>query len=494
MANNNQNDIVINAKANTKEAEANIQRLDNRIKDLSKNNSKLDGLSGRLGRVGRQAQQTSAGGMLRSNNMTQMGFSGLQGSFTGVITKLGMIGLMIGALVKTIQLMSTAGRRTFEGLESNVKATDAAIEQLDGSAKGLLSELEKLSELQKNSGTVDSTVLEREHAIIDQLSKSWGNLGLKVNDATGEVIGFFNASSKINEQVNFYKVDNAAAKIEVAKRKLENAQRDFDNVTTNTYTGSKYGAAWLERPGDMFQATVGNLTGRAANFLSGNDSFRTDNDVEVQQDVVDKAKADVQQARTELKQAEEEYNRLKANLSPQELALLAARSKAMADAQAGINGRDAKEQQLILNLAQAQLGNGSVDVAKERLESYQAEKRQRRADELNTTITTDQEAVAKAQRRYDIAMAGTDVNKQADAAIALNNAMRKLDGHIQELNQLGTGQIKPADTPRGSAFSGTFDSYGLNGLASNPIEQQQLEVQKQIAKNTEGLNAPIVGE
>ena len=64
--------------------------------------------------------------------------------------------------------------------------------------------------------------------------------------------------------------------------------------------------------------------------------------------------------------------------------------------------------------------------------------------------------------------------------------------------KIAAGQYKPASAPETaiarSLARGTFDVFGLGGLSGGNIQQQQLDVQKQIERNTQQLAVPVVGE
>ena len=93
------NDIIINAKATTAAAEKSINALDAKVQALAANSPKVQQLEGKLAGVGRQAVKTSQT-LISAEKATGAGFAALQGSITGVLTKLGLLGLAVAA-VKT---------------------------------------------------------------------------------------------------------------------------------------------------------------------------------------------------------------------------------------------------------------------------------------------------------------------------------------------------------------------------------------------------------
>ena len=89
-----------------------------------------------------------------------------------------------------------------------------------------------------------------------------------------------------------------------------------------------------------------------------------------------------------------------------------------------------------------------------------------------------------------------EITKRLEALIEAN---KTLEAHTAEAGRLANGMYKPATPDKlpeamRSVARGTFDAFGINGLGSGNIQQEQLNVQKQIARNTEQLAIPVVGE
>ena len=64
--------------------------------------------------------------------------------------------------------------------------------------------------------------------------------------------------------------------------------------------------------------------------------------------------------------------------------------------------------------------------------------------------------------------------------------------------KIASGLYKPADAAQTSiartTAMGTFNAFGIGGLMNSSVEKEQLEVQKEIARNTKRLAMPVVSE
>ena len=167
-------------------------------------------------------------------------------------------------------------------------------------------------------------------------------------------------------------------------------------------------------------------------------------------------------------------------------------------AEATIAKNDVREQELIRALAQAQMGGGNVEGAKTALDDYLTQKNRDRYEELAKLSQSDNTAIDTARKAYEQAQKSGDGAAIAEAAKALARVTEAAKQHTDEMAKIASGMYKPASAPateiaRGAA-NGTFDAFGANGIGHNTILQQQLDVQKKIAKNTEELAKPVVGE
>ena len=110
------NDIVINAGAHTKDAETSIKKLDAIIIELTAADPKLQKFGQDLSSVSGKAQETT--------KYLQLGFSALQGNLQGVITKLGGVGLAIGALKVVWETFQREQQRHIDSLKGAADASD----------------------------------------------------------------------------------------------------------------------------------------------------------------------------------------------------------------------------------------------------------------------------------------------------------------------------------------------------------------------------------
>jgi len=513
------NDIVINAKANTKEAEANLQQLEARIKGMTAADPKLQQMGSELGKV--------SGKVIDANKAIGGGFAALQGSLTGVITKLGAAGLAIGALKKVWDSYWAAQQKTVDSLKAAADANGGYFNALQDGTKNILDNLQKLDQL-ADGGYLDDNSIQQTNNLVSQLNDLWGDVGITVDQTTGKVNGLADATKKITAELRDMAIRQAKLEEQAAQAALDKAKSDkawyFDENGGLTSMGAAAIAADI---GDIFQSVGGAVTGTyqeqvtnmrrnkklelegaektaeaalaAAQFKRKQleDSTTPDdvnNTVQAAQGVAQQAGtvADVDAERAKLiaeedKMLEDEQKRL------------AAQTEYIKKTREELKAFDAEEERLKQNLAIAQANGGDVEAAKQTLDNYIENRNTARLQSLQGQLGAARGEQMEAQRRYE-----QDVANGADDDV-IENSMRRLQAAntrlsqiTEEMSKLASGVYKPASAPATETAramaNGTFDSYGLNGLTNNPIEQQQLEVQKQIARNTENLNVPIVGE
>lgn len=517
--NNNQNDIVISAKANTKEAETTLKKLDAQIKDMTASDPKLQQMGSDLGKVG--------GKVIDSNKAIGGGFSALQGNLQGVITKLGAVGLAVGALKKVWDSYWAAQQKTVESLKATADASGKYLNVLQDGTKGILKNLDDLDKL-ADGGYLDDSSIEQTNNLVSQLNDLWGNVGITVDQTTGKVNGLAEATKKITAELRDMALRQAKLEETAAQAALDKAKSDKSWYFNEDGSLTNLGAAALSADIDnLFQSLGGAVTGtydeQVAN-IRRNKKAELDNAEKTAEsnllaaqlkrkqleggttaedinNIVQNAQGNSQQA-----QAVENVDAARQKLIAEEDKMLEDEQKRLAEQAEYIKKTreelktfDLQEQQLKQNLAIAQANGGDVEAAKTALENYVEQRNTTQLQGLREQLGGARSEQIEAQRRYEQDVAnGADDNVLENSLRRLQAANTRLSQITEEMSKLASGVYKPASAPSTeisrAMTNGTFNAYGLHGLTQNTVEQQQLEVQKQIAKNTENLNVPIVGE
>lgn len=481
------NDIVISATANTKSAEASIKQLDAQIKNLAASNPKLKQIDGSLSSIGRK--------VLESNQAMGTGFAALQGSFNGVITKLGAVGLAVGGLKLAWDTMQKENQRSLDNIKESASAAEKYYTTVNDQTQDILSKLEKLNKL-ADGGYLDDTAIKQTNSLVAQLNDLWGDVGISVDKATGKVSGLQAATQKINSELREMQLQQLKLEEEVAKNELASAElrRDWwydeNGNLHNEAMGMLIAGNWTGN-GDTFKAEVMNdVKTKQANLLGIQARIKALNTTTTQNDI------DNTMAAAEARKAAAEAAKAQSAKVQQQLA-----------AAQGVLGEkpDWKLLNLQSELAIAQATGGDVAGAKAAVDAYTRERDTARFNELEGRIRAGVKTYNERLAAYNKGVAdNVDAGTLLNLTNALNEITDSLKRDAEEFNRLGA-KLEQPETPieepetevaalMQSIANGTFDSYGLNGLTNNPIEQQQLEVQKQIARNTENLNVPIVGE
>lgn len=520
----NQNDIVINAKAQTKEAEAGIKQLDAKIKSLTASDPKLQQLGTRLGNVG--------GKVINQEKVISGGFAALQGNLTGVITKLGAVGLAIGALKKVWDAYWSAEQKNIDAMKSSAEASGTYLNTLQDSTKSILKNLESLDKFAEG-GFLDGAAIEKINSLVRQLNELWGDVGITVDQTTGKINGLAEATKKITGElrdmaIRQAKMEEWAAQAEVDKAKSDYS-REFDENGERTWFGNLRLAANLENLGEFAIKGGGakakdEITKRRRSELEG--AVKTANarlmaaqqkrkalETGTTQDDINAIIATGQAAQGQdsaaaakaAKDAEAERQRLieeeeKAYEAEQQR--LKAQTEYIEQARKNIAQFDAEEERLKQELAIAQANGGDVEGAKTALDNYIEQRSRARLAELQGQLGDARWEQRESQRRYnqDVEVGADDdvIEASLKRLEAANAKVAQITG---EMNRLASGVYKPAEAPvtettkiAKAMTNGTFNSFGVGGLSYQNIEKEQLEVQKEIAKNTRNLGAPVVAE
>lgn len=485
MANNNQNDIVVNAKANTKEAEANIKKLDAQIQTMVSKDQRLTKLDGSLSKVGSKAKAAATSGA-GSAKACSISFAAMSGSLTGVITKLGAVGVAIGAVIALQNALKVAQADYAKSVDAMGKAEENAINAKAARTKDAINALEQLNNKAKES-PLDADAIKLENNLVQQLNDTWGDVGISINQATGEVKGLLQATQKINAEIRNQRLAALSKQIEAAQLELDNARSTYNEE----YEENGDQKISLNGIGNNIRATGEGLVSliKGEGFEQGYNR-RVDTRA-------NEYRAAVSDAEGRLNELIAQRDALAKEASAEDAARILQQNETRQKAEADIAKSDPREQELIRALAQAQMTGGDVEGAKSELDSYLEQRNRDRYNELSSMVGSDQSAIAAAQKAYDEAKKTGDNAAIAEAAKALARVTEIASQHTNEMAKIANGMYKPAITaPENvrSASQGTFDAFGANGIGNNTIMQQQLDVQKKIEKNTEELAKPVVGE
>lgn len=456
------NDIVINARATTAQAEKDIGRLDGKIKTLAKtggDNAKAYAVS----------------------------FSAMQGSVQGVITKLGGLGVAIGAVI-ALQRAQTQAQADYAKSVSNAgRAEEQALNARASRAKEILSSLEQLNAKAKDS-PLSPEAIELENNLVAQLSDTWGDVGLSINKSTGEVKGLLQATQQINAQIRQQKLDALAKQIEGARLELDNAQATYNNE----YDANGTQRVSIAGIGNNLRAFgEGALSALSGNGFDAGYNRRVDTRA-------NEYKAAITEAQAKLDNLLAQQKALQLEATNEDAARILKQTEETRTAEQAAFAVDAREQELIRALAQAQMTGGDVTGAKSALDDYITQRNAARYEQLQGLASKDSAAVTAAQKDYAWAVSNGNSADVAEAAKALARAVETAKQHTDEMAKIAAGQYKPASAPETaitrSLARGTFDAFGLGSLSGGNIQQQQLDVQKQIERNTQQLAIPVVGE
>ena len=487
---NDKNDIVISAQANTKDAEKNIKRLDAEIKNLASRTPAVDSLNRSLSRT-KVPARGGMGGFMQNTQTTGMGFSALNNGLTGLATKLGALGLAIGAVIQAYNRAEQATRDYVQSMndaaQQRLDRTDAVKKQ----AEAELAALQQFNELSKQ-GALSSQEIQQEQALVDSLTKKYSNLGITIDQTTGAVIGLIEATQKINQAASVDKLTPLRNQLAAAqtnlkdkKNKLGIVQAQQQNVTVDM----------LANPGDIL-TSLGGIVQAGQNWrdpLADPEYSASTAQRKASQARLTNAEKDVREAQAKVNDIQRQIEAIQSGLNP-ELVLKQAQERLTAEQT--IRNIDPREIELINALSMAQANGGNVVEAKSNLDNYYQERNKARYEELASKTDEDKSNIDFARKAYDEAVKSGNNAAITEAAKNLARAVEVAKRNSDEMAKLASGGLKPGESGLARSITmGTFDAYGLRGIGVNTIEQQQLEALKEIAKNTESNNnEPVVGE
>lgn len=456
------NDIVINARATTAQAEKDIGRLDGKIKTLSKSGAD-------------NAKAYSAS------------FAAMQGSVNGIITKLGGLGIAIGAVIALQKTYTRAQEDYAKSVDALGKSEEAALNAKAAKSKEILNTLEQLNSKAKDS-PLSPEAIKLENNLVAQLADTWGDVGISINQSTGEVKGLLEATEKIGAEVRGKKLDALAKQIEGARLELANAQ----DVYGREYDANGAQRVSLAGFGNNLRATgEGLLSAVSGKGFSAGYNQRVDTRANEYKSAITNAQAKLDDLLAQQKALQLEATNEDAARILKQLEETRAAEKTIFD-------NDPQEQALIRALANAQMTGGDVTGAKAALDDYVQQRNLQRYEQLSSGVGADQTAIDAARKAYDNAQKTGDGAAIAEAAKALARVTEIAKQHTDEMAKIAAGTYKPAEAPETaitrSLARGTFDAFGLGSLSGGNIQQQQLDVQKQIERNTQQLAVPVVGE
>ena len=452
------NDIVINARATTAQAEKDIGRLDGKIKTLSKTG-------------GDNAKAYAAS------------FAAMQGSIQGVVTQLGGLGVAIAAVIALQKAQVQAQADYAKSVSNAGKAEEQALNARAARTKEILNSLEQLNAKAKDS-PLSPEAIKLENNLVAQLSDTWGDVGISINKSTGEIKGLLQATQKIDAEIRQQRMAALSKQIEGARLELDNAQTTYNNEY-DQYGSQRVSIAGI---GNNLRAFgEGTLSALSGNGFDAGYNRRVDTRA-------NEYKAAITEAQAKLDNLLAQQKALQLEATNEDAARIIKQTEETRAAEQTAFAVDAREQALIRALANAQMTGGDVTGAKGVLDAYLQQRNAKRYTELQGLVSKDDKAVTAAQKDYTWAISNGDSADVAEAAKALARVVEVAKQHTDEMAKIAAGQYKPASAPMTVIARGTFDAFGLGGLSGGNIQQQQLDVQKQIERNTQQLAIPIVGE
>ena len=452
------NDIVINAKATTAAAEKSITALDGKVQKLATtgaNNAKA----------------------------YQMSFAAMQGSVQGVVTKLGGLGVAIAAVIALQKAQTQAQADYAKSVTEAGRADEAALNAKASRTREILTALDQLNTKAKDS-PLSPEAIKLENNLVAQLNDTWGDVGVSINQATGEIKGLLQATQQIDAEIRGKRLEAINKQIEGARLELQAAQDAYNNE----YDKNGNQRVSITGIGNNLRATgeglLSAITGKG--FDAGYNQRVTTRENEF--------KAAITNAQARLDDLTAQQKALEAEATNEDAARILKQIEETQAAEKSIAANDAQEQLLIRALADAQMTGGDVTGAKTALDDYIQQRNAKRYEELSAGVGADQTAIDAAQKAYDNAQKTGDGAAIAEAAKALARVTEIAKQHTDEMAKIAAGQYKPAEAAMTTIARGSFDAFGLNALSGGNIQQQQLDVQKQIERNTKQLAVPVVGE
>lgn len=482
----NQNDIIINAKANTKEAEANITKLDATVKGMAAGNISLVQAQGRM--TAATAASTAA---LGKHNKELATTNQLQKKRANALNflkdRLKTVAVGVGALVAFYKLYNLvvnasiqANKELAQSMASVAKAEQQSLDNRATASKNALEALQQLNDKAKE-GALDTDAIQLENNLVKQLNDIWGDVGLSINNATGEIQGLLGATQEINENLRQQQISALTKQISAQRLKTNAAKEELDN---------KYNSNGTVKNNFDVRNWGTNVKG-AARAVAGGGFEAWDKTVQAD---YNNMKAAYLQEKAALEQLQTQLKALQTASTQEELNRVLRQNAERQKAEATIFRNDPQEQALMQNLAHAQMTGGDVAGARAELNNYIEQKNQARYEELSKLTEDDNTAIDAARKAYEEAQKSGDNAAITEAAKALARATEIARQHTDEMAKIASGAYKPAEAPSSDKALGTFNAFGVGGLTYQNIEKEQLEVQREIAKNTRNLAKPVVAE
>lgn len=502
MAENNQNDIIISAKANTQQAEANLQKLDAQVQKLAKGSTPLDNFNNSLKKV-----EKSTTGL--SSQQISVGFDALQGNLSGVIKKLGEVGLAVAGIVGSVKLLLSIQNEWNKSLKEAADSTAALAKQqrtevdaVNNRAQTLMNGIKELNDLAA-TGDISSDQIKTLTAMVDEYQKTWGNVGMSVDQVTGKVNGLEGAERRLKFSLHARELTQLNKEV--------NAALDQKVAADTVYSSfiNEDGSLTLAGKAQMF-SDAGIVGSAAAAFDESGATYQN-----MVKAFVNKQLQQKNAAGAALAEARRRLDRYKAGTRDSDITGAVDAAKATRGsreaAQAAAEQQAAEQAALAANVdswnnnynanyaaLQQQLVNAILNGKPEDVEQARTAIADYEQSQYRTLLQQTQEQLTQAQATLAEAKAKGDIAKQAETQQLIDTLTKQIQTtaakivvdpvFVEETMEVAE------EINRSTKTNGTFDAYGLRGLTQNTVEQQQLEVQKQIAKNTEQLNVPVVGE
>lgn len=482
MATDNKNDIVISAAADTKNAEANLKKLEAQVQTMGKNDPGMAKLNQSFAKTGKATDDIN-----KHVKDLAGSYGALQGSMVGIVSQLGAIGIAIGVVKVAWDSLQQIQKKNIDSMNARADAQERYYNTVQTQSKEILSNLNQLNELAAN-GYLDNQAIQATNNLVAQLNDLWGDVGLSVDQATGRVNGLSEATKKVANNLREIALTAAKERQAAARMKQAQANREYSKYFDGNGAMTLAGALRTVSENGYIASVVEGMTPGGQQALTDRKATELH--------------AAIATADAEVKEADAEVKRLESKTTTDDINALANRNSTRQQQEAGLKDVDTQLMELQRQLATAQAMGGNVEAAKAALDGYTENQARAKFEQLQKQIAYDTERQAYYQQRYNTGLKHGNAEEIAKRLDDLTKANEQLKKHTEEMTKIANGLYKPAVVAPEvkemmritSVSNGTFDAFGTGALGQNNIQQQQLDVQKKIEKNTEKLAVPVVGE
>ena len=468
-----------------------------------------------------------------STNMMSM-----SSAIKGITSSLGAFGISAGTLMTIGKGMLDAW---FKVDESTKRAADSArehrqeVEKTISSNNTLVDKLKELDNLSKDN-YLNADGIETANTLVKELTKSYGDLGVTIDKATGKITGMADAIKAIQDKDTERRKSAIQSQIATLQRYLVDANakvdeynqntflgqlgqnvrmmsKDFSGYMGNTLTGNfdrynaeQQGAAIKER--DSIKRELTNLTNELKKINDNATLDQIAKELEkARQNAADQQYLKGMQANTnvgklqalgeqydktmeiysrQITSAQEQGDFLRVESLKQQREDYRKNHKIQRDALkehgtgSTYDANVATRQDAYIKALQS----GDRSVINQAKKEYEAAEQQR----LRAVATTSGEDVRKAQEAYDARLKDYNDSKnmpderRADLWKLVQDAERELMGKRQTYEQATLAAYRPPqEAPLQGGAAGTFNAFGIQSIMQKNLDQEQLNELKNIS-------------